>query len=479
MSQPEWEDAGFEGKVDQNFPDWTRVDLKGFRRPGWFFQETLIPAIPERYRAISSIFSKTTKAINVKRLLGIIAPALHRFYWKSGLSIKLPLPLKNFLRPFFYRCYYKPQNCNNTQPKIEDLSFFFNHQKELERLTKDRNILEEFTKLFPWREDKLTEKDFLPYLDSLHWFRKIFSKYDLIHACATDPIYAMLAMPDRPYIAFEHGTLRDLPFENSPQGRLLSLAYRKARKVIITNPDTISSAEKLGIKDYVFIPHPLDEAKYAPRETPVSKELRKRYNIDHILFCPTRHDWAVKGTNIAIEGFGKYIKAHNKKALLILTLWGQDIKRSKRLIGDLGIKEYILWVPVLNETRHVEYLNAADIVLDQMILPSFGAIACKAMSCAKPVITSFRSEANQWCFEESPPLVSAFDKDDVCRNITQLLHDSEHRDEIGKKAREWILKYHSSGLVADKLIKVYKEVLQHEYLADVTKDSTLLMGEKR
>src|SRR5947208_15635590 len=34
MASPEWEDADFAGKInDDFFPDWWAVDLKGFRRP--------------------------------------------------------------------------------------------------------------------------------------------------------------------------------------------------------------------------------------------------------------------------------------------------------------------------------------------------------------------------------------------------------------------------------------------------------------
>src|SRR5439155_16051389 len=37
MASPEWEDADFAGKInDDFFPDWWAVELKGFRRPRWF-----------------------------------------------------------------------------------------------------------------------------------------------------------------------------------------------------------------------------------------------------------------------------------------------------------------------------------------------------------------------------------------------------------------------------------------------------------
>ncbi len=42
MGCPEWEDAEFEGDVvDDFFPDWWNVDLRGFERPEWFAQGRL------------------------------------------------------------------------------------------------------------------------------------------------------------------------------------------------------------------------------------------------------------------------------------------------------------------------------------------------------------------------------------------------------------------------------------------------------
>ena len=54
----------------------------------------------------------------------------------------------------------------------------------------------------------------------------LFRSYDLVQANGLHPILTLLAAPGHPFVAFEHGTLRDLPFQDSWMGRLLSLAYR-------------------------------------------------------------------------------------------------------------------------------------------------------------------------------------------------------------------------------------------------------------
>src|SRR3989442_7541255 len=97
--------------------------------------------------------------------------------------------------------------------------------------------------------------------------------------------------------------MRDIPFEHSGRGRLLTLAYRKAGRVIITNPDVVSAARRLGLTNYLFIPHPVDETKYCPRQTTLRKMLVNRYQTSLILFAPSRHNWALKGNDRLLKAF--------------------------------------------------------------------------------------------------------------------------------------------------------------------------------
>ncbi|MDE2992980.1 MAG: hypothetical protein OXU67_03770, partial [Chloroflexota bacterium] len=110
-------------------------------------------------------------------------------------------------------------------------------------------------------------------------FRPLAQDYDLTVLYGPEVTKAGLLPPDRPYIAFEHGTMRTLPFENTLQGRLLALGYQQADACIITNPDVVNSAKHLGLRHYRFIPHPVDETKYCPGETPLADELRRELRV--------------------------------------------------------------------------------------------------------------------------------------------------------------------------------------------------------
>ena len=105
-------------------------------------------------------------------------------------------------------------------------------------------------------------------------YRPLAADFDLVQLYGLEAVKRAFLPPEKPFVAFEHSTMRTLPFENTVQGRLLNLAYRTADDCVITNPDVVGSARRLGLQRYRFIPHPLDETKYTPGPAPVRAELR-------------------------------------------------------------------------------------------------------------------------------------------------------------------------------------------------------------
>jgi len=291
-------------------------------------------------------------------------------------------------------------------------------------------------------------------------FEEWFKGYDLIQAYSTDPIDAWMFADGRPYVAFEHGTMREIPFEHSARGRLLTLAYRQAGKVVITNPDVVAAAQRLGLKNFLFIPHPVDETKYRPLHTSLRESLVDRYQADLILFAPSRHNWALKGNDVVLKAFARCIKSFPGRLILILNEWGQEVEESKALIETLGIGSRVVWTPPLNKMMLIEYYNAADVVLDQFTIGTFGTVTPEAMACGKPVMLHFSREVHEWCYGEMPPVVSARTEDQIFDRLMELLSSPGHRAALGQASREWVEKYHGWELVADRHIEVYRELLQ-------------------
>ncbi|MEK6526254.1 MAG: glycosyltransferase [Nitrospirota bacterium] len=302
--------------------------------------------------------------------------------------------------------------------------------------------------------------DFFRVYPSRKWFEKWFEGYDLIQAYATEPIHAWMFARGRPYVAFEHGTMREIPFEDSARARLLTLAYRKAGKVIITNPDVITATRRLGLTNFQFIPHPVDETKYRPRPTRVREQLVQRFQTDLVFFAPSRHNWVLKGNDLLIKAFARFRKAAHHTPILILTDWGQEVGRSRALIDALGLGTCVVWTPPLNKMKLIDYYNAADVVLDQFTLGVFGTVTPEAMACEKPVVLYFNRAVHEWCYAEMPPVISAKSEEEIFERLMELSEDPGYRAAVGQASREWIVKHHGWELVADRQITIYRELLQ-------------------
>jgi len=292
-------------------------------------------------------------------------------------------------------------------------------------------------------------------------FADLEKRYDLFQAYATHPIYPLLLGGGRPYVAFEHGTMRELPFEDSWRGRLLALAYREAAKVIITNPDVVAQAQLLGLDNYVFIPHPLDEEKY--RDGP--SELRRALEgeaVDFVVLCPSRHDWHIKGNDRLLHAFAQFVRAKHPNALLILFEWGAEVQRSRELVGELAIEANVRWLRPLPKLRLIDAYRAADVVCDQFLLGTFGAVAPEAMACGRPVVMAFDAGLHRWCFPELPPVVDARSAGEICAVLKRLAGDAEERQRLGGRGREWVERHHSWRLVVDRQVAIYEEILAME-----------------
>ena len=87
MGCPEWEDAKIIGDHGNDFnPDWEKVDLNGFKRPNWFFQNSLEEIAQQRF-AIKTDFGSPYGGI-LLNTFSIIA---------TGISLYQSFLYKNYL----------------------------------------------------------------------------------------------------------------------------------------------------------------------------------------------------------------------------------------------------------------------------------------------------------------------------------------------------------------------------------------------
>jgi glycosyltransferase involved in cell wall biosynthesis len=284
--------------------------------------------------------------------------------------------------------------------------------------------------------------DLFAYLPQANWLECFEPNEDVIFGYVTSAVYPMLTR-DVPVVGVEIGTIRDIPFEGTAYGRVVAMMYRESDHVLITNPDNKIAADKLGIESYSFCPHPVDEDIYKPLP---DEELERDESAPVKIFAPARQNWKEKANDKMYRALTEVLKRGGNAELLIPE-WGQDMKESRALVKSLGIEDHVKWLAPQSEGRLIQSYKECDIVMDQFVHGVFGLISPKAMSCGRPVITSYKSELNDWCFGEAPPLRPATEQEEVIEQLDQMVRNPDLRRSVGEASREWIIKYHSKAAV--------------------------------
>lgn len=450
QGQPEWEEVPIINPDLAHFdPDWSRVDLGGYQRVDWFHDVGLAD-------------------------IGLLAKQIARGLPSGRGGDRLPREADGTARQTASSRVRVRRILDRVGLLRIGRATWRRARRVDEVLTGDGTsdrLVAEFAAAYPSRTDRLTPLDVIEYKERSLAHRPLFALYPLVQAYSLDPIYAMVNDPAQPLICFEHGTMREFPFEASARGRLYSLALKKAARVFITNADCNQAAERLGLTNYQFVPHPVDEELYRPAESPLRARLQQEHACQHIFVAPARHHWKhcppglenswFKRNDILIRALGRLFTARPSLAALVVFFeWGQEVQESKGLIAACGFADRVRWEPIASKPVMREYYNAADIVFDQFNagIGTFGTVVPEALASAKPVILNYRKELHTWCFPELPPALDAATEDAIVDRVGRLLDDEGYRRAVGEHGRAWFLRHHSSSIVASRMIDAYLEI---------------------
>lgn len=479
MGCPEWEDALIDGDVEDQFrPDWTSVNLNGFERPRWFVQGPLELSIKylvakrsgnihssDKYWQILSCINYTVKP-DLRQKLQFIFWNAKGFFERLSRYIFNPRHLvKRVLIRFKldkYSTYDKARLFFiKTSRKLFKLFKLIiekfniqpvNNEKGIKLCDKIKN---DQVKLFGRINTDIGLLSISYYLKQLETWKKLFSQYDVIQAYAIDPICPYFA--EVPYFTFEHGTLRQIPFDGTITGTLTALAYANAEHVFVTNTDCIQNAKRLAEDRFSVIPHPFDERRMDNISgwQELKQDLLSSLNVDYLIFFPTRHDWikdqgfADKANDLMIRAFAR-LRNDGYNVGLICCKWGHNVDESIKLINELGCSKYIVWYEPMCVVRYEQMLKACDIVADQFLLGAFGGVTFRGLAAGRPVCTYLNNQEVIAAYGEVPPVVNCHTEDEIINSLSELFDQPERIAEIGKASAEWIKNYHS-GLMTAKI----------------------------
>jgi glycosyltransferase involved in cell wall biosynthesis len=435
MSQPEWNDLVLDSA---DFPDENdffnnTADLSGYQRPDWFHSGTLFSLM---------LSNETLERPSSARVFNSFEKILYTLIPRLRM---LPAPLFALIKSAYAltgRLLFRRRSRGFDELRDPKVPAGVQLADVLVRAAKQGER---------WRPQAT---DLLAYKFQGQWARVATEPADVVYAYALSPIYMMLHHA-KPTVAIELDTMREIPFEDTGRGRLLAQSYREADYVLITNPDVRARAEELGLTEYAFCPHPVDENRYRPLtstdRSAVREKLFDKAGDAVVLFAPARQNWAMKGNDKYLRAMADCLRK-GMNVRLIVSAWGQEVMRSKAYCKELGIGHAVQWIGPVSEGALIEYFGASDVVVDQFEYGVFGLITPKALSCGAAVVTSYNPRLNAWCFETPPPLLAASTSEDIAAHIERLCKEPARLREISHASREWVKREHSKARVTEVLL---------------------------
>jgi len=466
MAYPEWEELAIHDDYKQDIlPQFSKQDRAGYARPTWFAQGPF--SMSSAYLQAKNVGNHTLadkrwsqlNAFLFDKKIILSQNGLFKLF-RSGMLKYTPV----FIQRFILFLWRGPKGCFSFARRFIFvlprhvvyilLKYINTHEKKAKALNTDYKIL------FPERAYRLNKKDMMRFFLYRRKWEALFKAYDVVQCYATDPIYGLL-FSEKPYVAFEHGTLRTFTSDDSALNCLTALAYRRAKHAFITNGDCLPYAQNLGMDNFSPMIHPIDVEQHRARDEEKIKTIRAQYGADVLLFCPLRHDWEIKGTDKHIRALPEINRLVSGKIVLLMTSWGADLDASRALAKSLGIEEQIVWISPLSRVKMVGMLQACDVVLDQTILPCFGSTAPQALACGTPTIMSYKPETTAWIIKEPAPLLQAMNPSEIAACVKQAL-DPSWLKAFKQEAANWIDTYHSVPVALNQQLGVYKQILEED-----------------
>ena len=291
----------------------------------------------------------------------------------------------------------------------------------------------------------------------------ILDHYDVVQGYAFDAsIPLFLGHPA--FAAYEHGTIRLIPFEETRRGRLCRFVYKHAPKVFITNSDVLPSADRIPIapEARVPIPHAFDDAPL--NAFYIAHPKLKRADGPVHFFSPTRHHWQsgdtswLKGNDVFLRAAADVVRG-GQRLRITLVEWGQEVEQSRALIDDLGLTPCVTWVATLNRSQLWAAYLEADVVVDQFVVPALGGVGYEALTLGARLMTRLDASTVAIFFGEAPPILNAASVEEATACIRDVLADPDDAAELGPRGRKWALAYHSTQHLFDLQLDGYRGML--------------------
>ncbi|MEM0465992.1 MAG: glycosyltransferase family 4 protein [Candidatus Thermoplasmatota archaeon] len=244
--------------------------------------------------------------------------------------------------------------------------------------------------------------------------------------------------------------------------RLLSFMYRiiirlvtksmaqLVDKIICVNEEYLPIFQQWGIEKekMVYIPNGVDTEKFSPGVSHIKEKLKCR----HLVVFWGRLGYQ-KNIQLLIKAFQRCTTSDTK---LVIIGKGPDLAKLKQLAAK---NKNIIFLGYLSEPDLLEYARGADVAVFPSRGESWGLVIAEAMAIGLPVISSNVGKAAELLGSDRGLLLNVETEENLAAMIDYVLQHKEYAQEMGKRARSYIVEHYSWKQVAEQTKKIYMTLL--------------------
>lgn len=166
--------------------------------------------------------------------------------------------------------------------------------------------------------------------------------------------------------------------------------------------------------------------------------------FSHVSHVKYSLGYQFKRNDILIKGVADYIKkAENPNIVLILVEYGDNLSESKRLIGDLGIENYVLWLPKLSRKELMLILPHVTIGGGEYGGVYWGGTGWEFLACGVPFFQNTGMAVREFEEKTGTPMPDIFNVR-TAEEITNILMDVDgNKIDLSAKSENLIKWFHS------------------------------------
>lgn len=176
----------------------------------------------------------------------------------------------------------------------------------------------------------------------------------------------------------------------------------------------------------------------------IYKKIKENHEL--MIFHHSRHSWKnpsdkfeLKGNDILFKGFADFLKGNpNIKACIVTLEYGSEVIESKKLIDELGIANYVFWLPLQARKELMMGLSLSDMVVGELY-NSFNlyGVTTEALQMGKPIMQKRIDNEFTGDYSSLHPIIYADDVKSVATGFEAYIHNPQYYQNMGLQGKEW------------------------------------------